>query len=78
MTTRAFAAGASQCMLFDPVGGTGILPMVRYGPGSLNRCQEGENQGEPVPNAPYASCLLPLASCLLPLASCLLPFASCL
>ncbi|WP_158517588.1 hypothetical protein [Moorena producens] len=28
-----------------------------------------ENQGSPVPNAPYAT----LASCLLPLASCLLP-----
>ncbi|WP_158517398.1 hypothetical protein [Moorena producens] len=36
-----------------------------------------ENQGSPVPNAPYATlafCLLPFAFCLLPLASCLLPF----
>ncbi len=39
--------GAFQCMVFDPV--------VRYGPGSLNRCQERENQGEPAPNAPYAT-----------------------
>ncbi|NEO47874.1 MAG: hypothetical protein F6K55_28665 [Moorea sp. SIO4A3] len=28
---------------------------MRYGPGCLNRCQQGENQGEPVPNTPYAT-----------------------
>ncbi|NEQ04869.1 MAG: hypothetical protein F6K37_02365 [Moorea sp. SIO4E2] len=28
---------------------------MRYGPGYLNRCQEGENQGKPVPNTPYTT-----------------------
>ncbi|NEQ87081.1 MAG: hypothetical protein F6K26_45740 [Moorea sp. SIO2I5] len=38
--------GCISYLLFDPV--------VRYGTGCANTGYEAENQGEPVPNAPYA------------------------
>ncbi|WP_293081455.1 hypothetical protein [Moorena sp. SIO4A1] len=42
---------------------------MRYGPGYLNRYQQGENQGEPVPNTPYAN----IASYLFPVPCSLFP-----
>ncbi|NEQ88133.1 MAG: hypothetical protein F6K26_51765 [Moorea sp. SIO2I5] len=41
------ASGCISFLLFDPV--------VRYGTGYPNT-GDLDNQGEPVPNAPYASC----------------------
>ncbi|NEP50517.1 MAG: hypothetical protein F6K65_17560 [Moorea sp. SIO3C2] len=43
--------------------------VVRYGTGCSNH-RYRENEGEPVPNTPYAT----LAYCLLPIAYCLLPY----
>ncbi|NEO48171.1 MAG: hypothetical protein F6K55_30255 [Moorea sp. SIO4A3] len=60
------ASGCISFLLFDPV--------VRYGTGYPNT-GDLDNQGEPVPNAPYGSCLLPIAYCLLPIAYCLLPYS---
>ncbi|NEO94811.1 MAG: hypothetical protein F6K56_33320 [Moorea sp. SIO3G5] len=37
----------------------GFDPVVRYGTGYPNLGSETQHQGEPFPNAPYATCPLP-------------------
>ncbi|NEP37499.1 hypothetical protein [Moorena sp. SIO3B2] len=49
-------AGCISFLLFDPV--------VRYGTGCLNSGKKMKNQGDPVPNAPYA--FFPFSCSLLP------------
>ncbi|WP_149031161.1 hypothetical protein [Moorena producens] len=49
---------ASHSRLPNPLGCICFLlfdPMVRYGAGYLNTGLEAENEGEPAPNAPYAT-----------------------